>query len=680
LLALLTTQMGLRTLPKAWHTLNTDFPNYYLTASLVHEGYDTSRVYEWPWLQRQKDHRDIDQRLVGMVPITPFSTLVIYPLTSLPVLSAKRCWLIFNLGLLVATLSILRRLTRHPWRHLSLVAVLSFPLRVNFLFGQYYVLLLFSLTLACWLYICQRRFLAGVVVGLATGLKVFPAVYLLYFLRKRDFKAFTGGVVSALGTAAVSIYAFGWELHRIYLLQILPSALRGEGLDPYNLQAASLSSLLHKLFIYEPQLNQHPAINAPWLFAILHPLLQMMLVAPVLLLVAPKETSPRRVQLEWAAILLASLAISTSPSSYLFTLLILPACLIWEVLHEEKSNWWVAILLPLYVIAGFVGGTNNGAEGWIALLTVPRLYAMALLCVFSYAALVKQESSKSAKRDRLAWSLALAAILTFSIVFNLRHQRGLYADYQKRIPIPKEVFMAVHPTVEQDGVLFVAMQHDGYHSAVERFGAVHFSKGHDDELGIAEANGNQWIEQTGQESKIISAPDGSTSIQQAESPVASFDGRWLAFLREEHGRTRIWTRALDQSVARDRPLTPPEFNVLEMSFLPGGEIVFSAASGGGHPGLFVADRAGGIRSLGMGEVRYPSISPNGHWLAYSELQGGNWNLWLRDLSNGQTRRLTDAACNNTEPAWAADSQTLIYASDCGRALWFSALCRRRIIY
>lgn len=680
LLALLATQMALRTLPKAWHTLNTDFPNYYLTASLVHEGYDTSRVYEWLWFQRQKDHREIDQRLVGMVPITPFSTLLIYPLTSLPILTAKRCWLIFNLGLLVATLSILRRMTRHPWQHLSLVAVLSFPLRVNLLFGQYYVLLLFLLTLACWLYICQKPFLAGIVVGLATGLKVFPAFYLLYFLRKRDLKAFAGGVLGSLGSGVASIYAFGCELHRVYLFQVLPSALRGEGLDPYNLQAASLSSLLHKLFIYEPQLNQHPAINAPWLFAGLHPLLQMMLMAPALLLAAPNETCPRRVHLEWAAILLASLAISTSPASYLFTLLILPACLIWGVLREEKKNWWLAILLPLYAVAGFVGGTNNGAAGWIAVLTVPRLYAMVLLCAFAYAVLVSQESSKSTKRDRLAWALALAAILTLSIVFNLRHQRGLYADYQQRIPIPKGVFMAVHPTAEEDGLLFVGMQHDGYRSAVERFGAIHFSKGHDDELGIAAANGIQWVEQTGHESKIISASGGSTSIQQAESPVASFDGRWLAFLREEHGRTRIWIRALGQSVARDSPLTPPEFNVLEMSFLPGGEIVFSATSGGGHPGLFVSDRVGSVRSLGMGEVRYPSISPNGRWLAYSELQGGNWNLWLRDLSNGQTHRLTDAACNNTEPAWAADSQALIYASDCGRALWFSALCRRRIIY
>jgi hypothetical protein len=31
-----------------------------------------------------------------------------------------------------------------------------------------------------------------------------------------------------------------------------------------------------------------------------------------------------------------------------------------------------------------------------------------------------------------------------------------------------------------------------------------------------------------------------------------------------------------------------------------------------------------------------------------------------------------------EPNWARDPKALIYAGDCGRALWFTALCLRRI--
>ena len=400
LLTLLVAQICVNALPRAWRTLNTDFPNYYLTARLVREHYDSSRVYEWIWLQRQKDHRDIDQRIVGMVPITPFSTLVVYPLASLAPLAAKHWWLIFNVGLLFVTIFLLHVLTGLPWHRIALVAALSVPLRVNFLYGQYYVLLLFLLVLSCWLYIRHRRLLAGVVIGVAAGLKIFPVIFLIYFLRKRDLRAFAGGVLGGLGAAVVSILTFGWELHRTYLSQVLPSALRGEGLDPYNLKAASLSSLLHRLFIYEPQLNLHPALNAPWLFAVLHPLLQMAMIAPALLLAVPKDSSPRRIRLEWATIVLVSLALSTSASSYLFTLLIFPVCFVLEDLQRDKRYLPISTLLVLYVLAGILGGTNSGGEGWSALLAVPRLYAAMLLCIFSYTLLVKPQPTGGSRQDR----------------------------------------------------------------------------------------------------------------------------------------------------------------------------------------------------------------------------------------------------------------------------------------
>jgi len=135
--------------------------------------------------------------------------------------------------------------------------------------------------------------------------------------------------------------------------------------------------------------------------------------------------------------------------------------------------------------------------------------------------------------------------------------------------------------------------------------------------------------------------------------------------------------ALNQPKNIDAPLTPTNLNVFEMAFLPTGTLVFSAVSDG-PPQLFITDHSGNIRSLGINESRFPSGSPDGHWLAYSQLSSGNWNLWLHSLDTGKERRLTHAACNDIEPTWTADSRTLIYASDCGRALWLTALYKRRI--
>ena len=93
-----------RTLPRAWQKLDTDFPNYYLTARLLHGRYDTDRIYEWIWMQRQKDHikmEKADQAVVAFVSLTSFSALLAWPLTAWAPLPAKHIWIAFNLALLV---------------------------------------------------------------------------------------------------------------------------------------------------------------------------------------------------------------------------------------------------------------------------------------------------------------------------------------------------------------------------------------------------------------------------------------------------------------------------------------------------------------------------------------------------------------------------------------------------
>ena len=92
------------------------------------------------------------------MPITPFSTLAVWPFAAMPPLTAKHCWLILNMVWWWRSVVLLRSLTRLPLRRVVLVVALSVPLNKNFLYGQYYVLLLFVLTLACWCYVRKDDF------------------------------------------------------------------------------------------------------------------------------------------------------------------------------------------------------------------------------------------------------------------------------------------------------------------------------------------------------------------------------------------------------------------------------------------------------------------------------------------------------------------------------------------
>jgi Tol biopolymer transport system component len=313
-----------------------------------------------------------------------------------------------------------------------------------------------------------------------------------------------------------------------------------------------------------------------------------------------------------------------------------------------------------------------------ALFSVPRLYLVVLLCSVAYRLLAQQKRNGKQSRDTSLWTGAFVLLMLVNIASGLRHQSGLYADYQWRLPTAGNVLQASGPVAQNKTILFTAMLPSGYHTATQKDDGISVDAGEVDQLAVTATSVERWTEESGRESTIVSSVPGREGIRRAESPVASSDGRWLAYLHEEKGRASIWRRAQDQPGSRDKGLTPAEFDALEMSFLPDGSLIFSAESKGGRPGLYLLDQTGTISSFGSEEARYPAISPDGHWLAYSELQSGNWHLWLRDLHSGQTSRLTHADCNNVEPTWEPDSKTLVYASDCGRALWFTALCRRPI--
>jgi hypothetical protein len=651
------------TLTLAWRSLNTDFPNYYLTARITREGVDPARAYEWLWLQREKDHRRIDQRVVGLVPITPFSTLAMWPLATLPPLTAKHAWLVINLAALLPIALLLGSITGLSPLQIACIFLLSFPLHRNFLYGQYYVLLLGLLTAALWCAQRRRNYTAGALVGLGAAIKVFPILLTLHFLRRKNWAALSACLVTGCLAALASTAVFGWSLHRTYLLQVLPWTLRGEALDPYNLASSSLSSVLHRLFIFEPQGNPHPALNAPWLFAILHPLLQLAILAPAVLWIDTKASPPARTAIEWSALLLAVLTLTPLPASYHFTVLILPMAVLCAQLGKSQRWGLLAVVIALYLAVGYPGWNTAPTGGWQSLLHVKRLYALVLLTAAAFY--VAREGTKTLWPR--AWVACGSAMLVLSIAGGLRHQRGLFDDYAYRLPLARQILLASHPVSSAGAIHFVSLFRNGYRATA-------MGKDTQDQLSLAAGGGATWTENVAARSIVQSA---QVQVFDAESPAISLDGKAVAFLRARQGRKQLFIRGPEA----DKRLTPlsAKWNVEEISFAPSGSIVMSATREAGKTALYLVSPAGQIEPLSVGEARYPAVSPDGHWLAFSALQSGNWNLYLRAMTTGLVRRVSNVPCNQIEASWEADSQTLLYASDCGRALWFTAICERRIL-
>src|SRR4051812_27598849 len=133
-----------------WVRLNSDFPNYYTAAKLYREGVPLGRVYEWTWFQREAVRVGVtEQPLVGFVPQPPLNVIPALPLARFSPLTAKRIWIVFNLGLLLLAAWLVREVTSLGLRRSALMTFGCVgPLVSNFRLGQYYVLIVVLLLLA----------------------------------------------------------------------------------------------------------------------------------------------------------------------------------------------------------------------------------------------------------------------------------------------------------------------------------------------------------------------------------------------------------------------------------------------------------------------------------------------------------------------------------------------------
>lgn len=684
LLSLLILYLCGHTMPRAWNRLNTDFPNYYLSARLAHEKYDTARMYEWVWLQRQKDHRAVDDKIIGLVPITPFSTLAIWPLTGLPPLTAKHIWLLTNLALLVPIGWMLHSMTGLMYRRIALVFALSFPLHRDLLYGQFYVILLALIVAGCWAYLRKRPALSGALIGVAAACKIFPLLLVVFFWRRRMWSAVIAGAITLVASVVASIAVFGWNLHRTYLYQVLPWALHGEVLPPYATASASISSILHYLFLSEPQWNPHPWHNSPLLYAVLLPALQMLALAPAILFIRPEDSSRNRILLEWSALLTAALTISTSPASYDFVLLALPICVLAAMFLQRKWYGWLGILLAVYLGIGFPMPSPKKYIGLAILMYVPRLPLLFLLLFGFYALLWRDTAAKKSfwNWSQYGWATVLTASLLFSIYSTFHLERGMRREYAYRLPLQTQAYLYANPEIAASETQSIALTDSGYHLAVAKQSSIWSDSSWDDDLSFIAGGDHVLVERAySPRSKIVDVQYPSrVVVNDAREPMFSVDGQNLAFIRDSHGHGRLMIRRNFQSdAATEVSLTPPALNVYEASLLSEKEYAFSAAEGGRPPQIYLTNATHANTPLMLGESRYPALSPDKRWLAYSHLDHGVWNLWIRNRKTGTSRRIADVPCNQIQPEWASDSMTLIYGTDCGRSLWFTAPAQRRVV-
>jgi len=162
-------------------------------------------------------HRILDGLVLYHTPQTqgiwwpPFALLIVVPFAALADASlvvAKACW--GALGMVALAWSVYESGRRWGWRPaLVALAVVLFPVHNNFHHLNFETLLLALLVAAAADLADGRQTRAGVWVGLATALKIFPGLLLPYFAWRRQWKAFGAAAAVALGVTVLALLPYG---------------------------------------------------------------------------------------------------------------------------------------------------------------------------------------------------------------------------------------------------------------------------------------------------------------------------------------------------------------------------------------------------------------------------------------------------------------------------------------
>ena len=160
----------------------------------------------------------------------PASVLVSLPLAALNYSSALLLWNLLSLAALVASIYLLARELRLrltawaclPIATLILLATYMGPLRAQLEQGQWNLILVLLLTGTWTTSRAQRYGLAGVLLGLATALKLFPGLLIVVFLLQRRWRLVACATAVVLGMNLLTVLVFGLETYHSYLFTVMP--------------------------------------------------------------------------------------------------------------------------------------------------------------------------------------------------------------------------------------------------------------------------------------------------------------------------------------------------------------------------------------------------------------------------------------------------------------------------
>ncbi len=509
----------------AWQTIITDFPNYYVSAWAVRHGDPLGELYSPLWFDAEKRRSGIERPAALFNYFPPIDALIMWPVANLRPIAAKRVWTIVNVIALIGVIHLTGKSAGLRWPAAAVVALLAGDgLGNNFTYGQFYIVLTL-LMLAAAVFAKRSPPMAGVAAAAGAVTKLFPAVLLVYFAIRREYRALIWSIAAMIVMSLIGLLAVGWTPHHIYATEVLARSLRGEIQDPYNVHWNTLQALVRRALVRDELLNPQPVFDAPWLFFFVRPLISVFVVAATLYVIY--QSRRRQVLLAFGALIAMVSLITPSQASY-HQFLFYPG--IAGLVAIEES--WLRKVIPAVLFGlicwNIMGATAAYDRGAAMILAFPRVWLVIVLWMMFLVAL-------DAPLPKPSMPVAAAAVTVIALAAGmavLENRRWIadVSDGATLVPLASSSELQLQPRFVGGRLVTAFLGPDGVENALP---------------------------------------------QNENSSSTSPDGQWTAFSTNARGNWDIAIRSNRNGGIRY--LTSSSANDLTPSFAPDGRSVYFAS-------------------------------------------------------------------------------------------------------
>jgi hypothetical protein len=229
--------------------------------------------------------------------------------------------------------------------------------------------------------------IAGICLGTATAIKIFPGFLFLYFALRSRWRTLAAGALSLVAVGSLASALFGLEAWQTYFIDILPRVAKFRGLWAN----ASLVGLWTKLFDPPPEYPRvvplWPCKSAAWLGI----LASCSTILVILARTIRSADSPAERDLSFGLAVTAMLLVSPITWDHYLLLLLIPLAVAWTRLPQTDGARIAFVLImvafwswPLQIDNLVIpGGVSAGLAKPVHTLTVLSYQCYALLTLFA---------------------------------------------------------------------------------------------------------------------------------------------------------------------------------------------------------------------------------------------------------------------------------------------------------